>query len=212
MPRLIFQFLRDCALNCLDQLNVLRAAEVVVPPQRQVDVFRKTLDESMHLGQRRSALEYDRLTVSGFMQPLQYPRDPVVFLDMDRWNPAIYRRGLDEFQVRIRRFVQLHRIFQARASGQSSGSIPRLKRVVGLIEALSAGETSRPQRVSSIAARFNRWFSTPRLTARFASASGPSRAVRGQACRAARNSCSASFSARMCSGKVPQQPPSSLAP
>ena len=46
---LIFQFLRDCTLNCFDQLSVLRAAEVVVLPQCQVDVLRKTLNESMRL-------------------------------------------------------------------------------------------------------------------------------------------------------------------
>ena len=40
-------------------------------------------------------------------------------------------------------------MFQAGASGHSSGAIPNLNRVVGLMEALSAGNTSCALRVSN---------------------------------------------------------------
>ena len=52
-----------------------------------------------------------------------------------------------------RHVVQLHRIFQARDSGHSSGSMPKSKCVVGLREASSACITSAWQRVSSIPSR-----------------------------------------------------------
>ena len=95
----------------------------------------------------------DDVSVFGFLEALEYPGDPVVFLDMHRWNTAVLGRCLNEFQVRLGRFVQVHRMFQARDSGQSSGSMPRSKRVVGLSEALSAGSTSSPQRASSMPSR-----------------------------------------------------------
>ena len=104
----------------------------------------------MCLGKRSAALEDNCLTVFGFAQPLEDPRDPVVILDIDRGNTAIRCRRLNQFKEDVLRFVQVHRMFQALASGQSPGSIPRLKRVVGLIESLSVGRTSCPLRVSSM--------------------------------------------------------------
>ena len=98
----ILQILGNFTLDRLDQPTALRAAEFLIAPQGQIDIFRKTLNESMRLGKRRSALENDRLPVVRFPQPLQYPRNPVVFLHIDRWNLAMVRRGLNELQVRVR--------------------------------------------------------------------------------------------------------------
>ena len=80
----------------------------------------------------------------------EYKGDPVVFLDMDSRSPQMTSRGLNELEIRVGRFVQPHRMFQARDSGQSSQSSPRSNRVVGLSEVPSAGNTSFSQRVSSI--------------------------------------------------------------
>ena len=99
------------------------------------------------------ALEDDDLAVVRLVKALEYTGDPVVFLDMDGGNPEMVRSGLDKLQVRIGCLVQPHRMFQAEDSGHSSGSMPRSKRVVGLSEALSAGNTASWQRVSSIPSR-----------------------------------------------------------
>ena len=69
----------------------------------------------------------------------EYPGDPAILLYMNRWNPDMAGRCLNEFQVHIGRLVQVHRMFQVRDSGQSSESMPRSKRVVGLSDAFSAG-------------------------------------------------------------------------
>ena len=107
----------------------------------------------MCLGKRCAPFEDDGVPVFGFLEAFEYPGDPIIFLDMSRWNPEMVRRCLNELQVCVGRLVQVHRMFQVRDSGQSSESMPRSKRVVGLSEALSADNTSSPQRVSNIPSR-----------------------------------------------------------
>ena len=104
----------------------------------------------MRLGKRCPAFQNNGIAVFGLVEALEYSGDPVVFLDVDRRNPDLGRRGLNELQLRVGRLMQLHRIFQARDSGHSSGSMPKSKRVAGLSEALSAGITSIWHRASSI--------------------------------------------------------------
>ena len=149
----VVEVLGGLALDRLDQRTALRVAEAVIRTQGEVDIFGKAIDETVRLGERGPTLEDDDLAVARFVEALEYPGDPVVLLDMDGWNPEMPRRGLKELQVRLVRLVQPHRIFQAWDSGQSAGSRPRSKRVVGLREAGSAGNTSRSRRVSSIPSR-----------------------------------------------------------
>lgn len=138
----ILQIPGDCCFYRFDQPASRRVAEALISFQGEIDIFGEAFDETMGLGERRAAFEDDGLAVVGFVEAFEHPRDPVVFLHMDGRNPEMVCRGLDELQVRVGCLVQLHRIFQARDSGHSSGSMPRSKRLVGLSDALSAGNTS----------------------------------------------------------------------
>ena len=114
---LVAQVLGDFLLYRSDQRAAPRVAQSVIATQGEIDVFGKTLDETMRLGKRCASFEDDGRPVVGFVEALEHPGDPVVLLDMDRWNADAVRRGLNELQVRVRRLVQPHRMFQARESG-----------------------------------------------------------------------------------------------